>query len=130
VTVAVDNAELIREGYRRFAAQDVPGVLSLFSPDIAWEIPGPRALAGEYVGHERVGEFFGAVAETWDSLDVRPLEVFSDGPRVVVIGRHLIEVRGSSFDVPFVHVWTVEDGLATSFREYADTALFERMLES
>ena len=128
MAVATDNASLIREGYERFAAQDVEGVLALFSPELVWEIPGPQALAGEYRGREGAAEFFMKLPEYWDSIEVRPLEVLSEGERVVVIGRFNLDRKGRTYDIPFVHVWTVQDGLATSFREYTDTALFERML--
>jgi ketosteroid isomerase-like protein len=128
MAVATDNASVIREGYERFAAQDVEGLLALFSPELVWEIPGPQALAGEYRGPEGAADFFTKLPQYWDSIDVRPLEFLHDSERVVVIGRHLLGRRGCSYDIPFVHVWTVRDGRATSFREYTDTALFERML--
>ena len=32
------------------------------------------------------------------------------------------ETRPRALDVPFVHVWTFEDGLATRFRQFLDTA--------
>ena len=59
MAVATDNRAIIEEGYDRFAQQDVPGVLALFSPEIVWTIPGPSTLAGEYQGPAGVGEFFG-----------------------------------------------------------------------
>jgi ketosteroid isomerase-like protein len=128
MAVATDNTTVVREGYERFMAQDVEGVLALFSPELVWEIPGPQALAGEYRGPDGAAEFFTKLPQYWESIEVRPLEFLADGERVVAIGRHLIGRNGRKYDIPFVHVWTVRDGRVTSFREYTDTALFERML--
>lgn len=130
MAVATDNREIIREGYERFAQQDVPGVLALFSPEIVWTISGPSTLAGEYHGPEGVGEFFGKIAQTWDRLEVRPSEMLVDGDRVVVLGHHEIEVGGSNHEVPFVHTWRLDDGRPVSFEEYLDTARLEGMLAS
>lgn len=130
MAVATDNGSIIREGYDRFAQQDVPGVLALFSPEIVWTIPGPSTLAGEYHGPEGVGQFFGKIAQTWDRLEVRPSEILVDGDRVVVLGHHEIEVGGSNHEVPFVHTWRLDGGRAISFEEYLDTARLEGMLAS
>jgi len=130
MAVAVDNVGLIREGYERFARQDVPGVFALFSPALVWTIPGPAALAGVYRGHEEVAGFLAKLQESWEEQQVRPLELFGDGDRVVVLGEHLIVRQGESYRVPFAHAWTVEAGLATSFYEYTDTAELERILAS
>ena len=130
MTVATDSGTIIREGYERFAQQDVPGVLALFSSDIIWTIPGPSALAGEYHGPEGVGEFFGKIAQTWDRLEVHPSEMLVDGDRVVVLGHHEIELGGSTYEVPFVHAWRLENGRPISFEEYLDTARLEGLLAS
>jgi ketosteroid isomerase-like protein len=130
MAVTTDNRAIIEEGYERFAQQDVPGVLALFSPEIVWTIPGPSTVAGEYHGPEGVGEFFGKIAQTWDRLEVRPAEMLVEGDRVVVLGHHKIEVGGSSHDVPFVHTWRLDNGRPVSFEEYLDTARLEGMLAS
>ena len=128
MAVAVDNIALIRDGYERFARHDVPGVFALFSPELVWTIPGPAALAGVYRGHEEVGGFLAKLQESWEEQEVRPLELFGDGDRVVVLGEHHIVRKGEAYRVPFAHAWTVEGGLATSFYEYTDTGEIERIL--
>jgi hypothetical protein len=128
VPTTTDNTELIREGYGLFAAGDVEGVLARFSPEIVWSIPGPAAVAGEYRGHAGVGEFFAKVAATWDRLELRLEQLLEDGEMVVAVGTHEIERGGRTYEVPFAHAWRVRDGLAVSFREYSDTAYFERIL--
>lgn len=128
MTVAIDNATRIRDGYELFAKQDIEGVLALFSPQIRWTIPGPAPVAGEYVGHEGVGEFFKRIATVWSRLEVRPTEFIAEGDTVVAVGRHVGEGPGGTFDVGFAHVWQLEDGRSVSFHEYTDTAALERAL--
>jgi ketosteroid isomerase-like protein len=130
MTVATDNGAIIREGYERFAQQDVAGTLAMFSPEIMWTIPGPSALAGEYHGQDGVGEFFGKIGQTYDHLEVLPDEILVNGDRVVALGHHEIGVAGSTHQVPFVHVWRLDGERPISFYEYLDTARLERMLAS
>ena len=53
-----------------------------------------------------------------------PQEFIDAGPDVVVLGRYRGVARGTGkmLDVPFVRVWTFEDGLAVRFRQFLDTA--------
>jgi ketosteroid isomerase-like protein len=47
---------------------------------------------------------------------------------VLVMGRHTgTRPDGTPWEVPFAMVWTMEDGRATRFRQYGDSAL---MLEA
>ena len=52
-----------------------------------------------------------------------PQEFLDAGPDVVVLGRYrgIARETGKILDVPFVHVWTFEDGLAIRFRQFLDT---------
>ena len=128
MTVATDNAALIERGYELFGAGDVEGVFALFSPEIVWSIPGPKLLAGEYRGHAEVGGFFGKLRQTWESQELELEHVFADGDTVVVLGRHHLGLNDNTYTVPFAHAWRLEDGHAVSFREYTDTAEFDRIL--
>ncbi|MFF9207533.1 MULTISPECIES: nuclear transport factor 2 family protein [unclassified Streptomyces] len=53
------NAELIGRGYRPIAAGDIPAVLDLLDPDIAWHVPGHSPVSGDYHGPDGVLKFFG-----------------------------------------------------------------------
>ena len=46
------------------------------------------------------------------------------GSEIVVLGRYrgVAKETGKRLDVPFVHIWTVEDGTAVRFRQFLDTA--------
>lgn len=128
VTVATSNAAMIEEGYSLFAAGDIEGVFALFSPEIVWTIPGPKLIEGEYRGHAELAGFFAKLQEAWQSQELELEHVLGEGDVVVALGRHHIGLNDRTYVVPFAHAWRVVDGLAVSFREYTDTAEFERML--
>jgi uncharacterized protein len=130
MAVTTNSTELVREGYRRFAKQDIEGVLALFSPEISWTIPGPEGLGGTYRGHAGVGEFFGKIGEVWETLEIHVDEVIADGDRVIVLGRHIGKGAGGEFAVGFVHAWRTEGDQLVSLVEYTDTEKLRQALRA
>jgi ketosteroid isomerase-like protein len=53
------------------------------------------------------------------------------GDDVVVLGRYrgVAQGTGKKLDVPFVHVWTLQDGKAVRFRQFLDTAGWREALQ-
>lgn len=116
------NTELIATGYRAFAAQDIPTVLAMLDPDIEWYIPDELPDGGLYRGPDGVLQFFGKLQETYTEFRVEPDRFSAVEPdRVLVEGHHRGAVGDSAFDVEFIHLWTVRDGMATAYREYCDS---------
>jgi ketosteroid isomerase-like protein len=114
------NAELLRSGYDAFAEGDVPAVLALFSPDITWHVPGRNPLTGVYTGHDEVVGFFGMLAERSDgtfNLDVHDILDNGDDKVVVLVTENATR-NGDSVAFEAVHVWRMEDGLATRFQAF------------
>lgn len=118
-----DNVALVRAGYEKFAAGDIPGVLELFDADLVWTTPDSIRGGGRYTGPHGAAEFFSTLPGNYADLDVRP-ETFIDGSdSVTVLGTHSGHTAaGTAFRIPFAHVWTVREGKATNFTEYFDTA--------
>ena len=111
-------AELIRSGYEAFAAGDIPGVLAIFADDISWTIPGRSPLAGVYTGHDEVLGFFGQLMERSDgTFNLEISDVLDNGAdKVAVLVTEIAQRDAASLSDPGVHLWTVLDGKATSFR--------------
>jgi hypothetical protein len=117
-----DNVALVRSGYDAFARGDVEAVLSLFDPAMKWYSPDSVRFGGSYSGPAGVGEFFSKLPENYAELHVEPTTYIDRADTVVAIGRHRgRSAAGIAFEIPFVHVWTLSNGKATTFTEYFDT---------
>ena len=122
--MAQSNAEIIRSGYEAFAAGDVPAVLAIFSDDISWRIPGRNPLAGTYTGPDEVLGFFQGLGERSDgtfNLDVD--DVLDNGDdKVVLLVTETAQRNDASLSVSAVHVWSLQDGKATTFQAFGADA--------
>jgi ketosteroid isomerase-like protein/predicted ester cyclase len=119
----VGNVETVRSGYAAFAAGDIPTVLALFTDDHVWTTLDSVPTGGVYRGPQGVGEFFTKLGQYYAELSVEPESFIDAGDTVVATGRHRGRtMTGNAFDVPWVHIWTLRDGKATSFTELFDTA--------
>ena len=117
----MSNTDVIKSGYDAFARQDIPAVLAVFAPDIVWYSPDSVRNGGTYKGHDEVLGFFSALPDQYNELHVQPRQFVEQGDTVIAIGNHTGTAATGAFDIPFVHVWTVRDGKATSFTEFFDT---------
>ncbi len=57
------DAEIVKELYRAFPAQDGPALQQLFDPAVVRHQPGGSVLAGDHRGVAAVMSFFGRVGE-------------------------------------------------------------------
>ncbi len=119
----MDNVDLVKRSYEAFARGDALGDVH---PEIEWQQAQGLPHGGVYYGVEAVRRaiFDPLDEEWWDEFSATPDEFLDAGPEVVVLGRYRGVAKGTGklLDVPFVHVWTVEGGQATRFRQFLDTA--------
>jgi ketosteroid isomerase-like protein len=113
------NLDLVRGAYEAFSRGDVGGVLAILSDDVEWTVPPPLPQAVEAHGRDEVGAFFERLVGIWQDFSVEVDDFVSSGNRVCVIGRGSGNVDGSPAGYGFVHCWTLADGHATRFDEYA-----------
>ena len=113
---AQGNADLVRSGYEAFSKGDLETVSKLFASEIRWHIPGRSPIAGTYTGHDEVFGFFATlVQETGGTFKVDVHDLLASDDHVVVLAKESAERAGRSLDSNEVHVWHIEDGLATEF---------------
>lgn len=119
------NIELIHQVYDAFTKGDSGRLLSYMAQDIAWEEPDVPGLpfAGKRQGRASVAEFFQMVAAVQQIREFSPAEFIAQDDRVVVLGHYEWTVRANGFDwgSDWVHIFTVQDGKVTAFRELTDT---------
>jgi uncharacterized protein len=113
------NVDILRRAYDAFAAGDVPTVLALFSPTIAWHVPGRSPLSGDYQGHDQVVDFFTKSMELCGgTLRVDVDELLGSADTVVALTTVSATRQGRAWSSPEVHVWRLRDGCAIEFREF------------
>ena len=123
----MSNLQVVEAMYAAFATGDVPGVVSRLSDDIVWNEAEnfPYADNNPYVGPDAVvSGVFGRIMEDWEYwnlVEIQLREMSGDG--VLSTGRYQAKNKatGKSISAQFAHVWTLENGKATRFQQYADT---------
>ena len=122
----VDNVDLARNSYEAFGRGDLDGALAMMDDDIEWHQAQGLPHGGLYHGVDEVRRsIFEPLDESWWSeFSALPDQFLDAGSEIVVLGRYrgVGKETGKVLDVPFVHVWTVENGKAVRFRQFLDTA--------
>ena len=128
----MSNLDTVKAVYQAFAEADVPSVLGLLSPDIAWTEAEGFPLAGTYHGPNAVltGVFMRLGTEFVGFAAV-PDEFIDGGDTVVALGKYsgTYKATGKSFQADFAHVWKLQDGKAIRFIQYVDTLLVHRAIQ-
>jgi ketosteroid isomerase-like protein len=118
-TTAQINADLIRRAYDAFSRGDKEGVFALFAKDILWHIPGRGPLSGDYRGHGEVQGFFQHFMElSSGTFRLQVDHILAEGDLVVVLCTDIAQRGNRNWSSQQVHVWTVRNGCAATFREY------------
>ena len=118
--------ELVQRSYAAFERDDLDAVLADMHPDIEWHQAQGLPHGGFYRGVDEVRRniFDPLDEEWWSEFTATPEQFLDAGTEIVVIGRYRGVAKGTGkvLDVPFVHVWTVENEQAVRFRQFLDTA--------
>ena len=120
-----DNVGLVKSGYAAFAVGDMDGVAALLSPDLVWYEAESLPYGGVYHGPDAVMEnIFMAIGRDWSDYVAEPQRFIDGGDHVVVLGeyRGIHNESGGRLQVPFAHVWRMEEGRLVEFHQFTDTA--------
>jgi ketosteroid isomerase-like protein len=117
------DLEKVQEIYDAYERRDLVSVFQLLAKDVEFLQSTELPWGGHYTGHDEARQFLAILREHIDSRVV--LERLIDaGDRVVAVGRTVGKACATNleFDVPVVHVWTLQDGQVTRFEAYIDNA--------
>lgn len=122
-----NNVAVVQGMYDSFAKGDVPAVLASLDEEVVWNEAEnfPYADGNPYIGHDAVvnGVFarLGSEWEYWNLVDMNLFE--TNGNMVLATGRYQAKNKksGKKINAQFAHLWTLKDGKAVSFQQYADT---------
>lgn len=121
--MAGQNVETMRRAYEAFNRQDIPGALGVFSEQIEWNEPGGgNSPSGVFNGRQSVGnDVFSAIPQYFTAFAATPNQFIDAGDTVVVVGRFQGTAKsGQSFDIPFAHVWRMQNGEPVRFDNYPE----------
>ncbi|RJF92183.1 nuclear transport factor 2 family protein [Noviherbaspirillum saxi] len=121
-----ESKQLAMLGYQKFQSGDIQGLLDLYTEDIEWvgleteNIP----FSGTYRGKAGVAEFFRVLDEAQQVIRFEPQDFIADGDKVAVTGQAtwLVRSTGQTYESPWVHIFTMQDGKVKRFHHFNDTA--------
>jgi uncharacterized protein len=122
--------EAVQEGYDCFSKGDIAGLVALFgdnttfTPLMGLEGKAPLVTPKGTFSREEMPAYFARLAEELEFTKWQNRQWLADGDTVVLLGRYEGRNKrtGKPFASEFVHVLTVTDGKAASFKEFTDTA--------
>lgn len=119
------NVDVVRQLYLGFSRSDVEAVRKLLDEDVEWLQCAGFPGGGHHRGVDTVLQrVFGNLRTQWQEFSATVDEYLDAGDCVVAIGsyagRHM--VTGTSMTAVFAHIFDLENGRITRFRQYADTA--------
>ena len=122
------NVDLIKTAYGHFKTGNMPAVLEMLSPDVRWGMigrPHDVPMAGIRKGKQGALDFFKTLNEVQELKEFAPQKFMGEDDTVVIIGHTKWKMNKSGIEGEndWVHVFTIEDGLVTSFRGHQDTGL-------
>jgi ketosteroid isomerase-like protein len=122
--VSEHDVKSLRRIYGALSRWDVEELLSDVAHDIEWSSPDTLPWGGTRHGHDGVRAFASIFQDHVEGPWAEPDDFLDAGDRMVVLGRLRGRARasGQGFEVHFVHIWTLTDGMASRCRVYFDTA--------
>jgi len=122
-----DAIELVKRGYALFKSGNVQGFLELCAPDIEWGDPAIKGLphhAGTVRGRDALARVLQALVANEEILEFEQRIFAAEGDRVFVEGtwRARAKPTGRTFQIDYVHAFTVRDGKVQKYNGYWDTA--------
>jgi uncharacterized protein len=124
-----ENVVIINRVYEVFEKRDIVAFFGFLSPEIDI-IQCPQVpWGGQFHGFEEANVFFGKVTSYLDS-HVAIERLINGGDRIAVIGRThgTIKGTGRSFDVPIMHLWEFQHGLAVRLEIVLDVPTMQAAL--
>ena len=128
--VDADTIETFQRIYSALQRGDWEELRISLAHDIEWSSPDTLPWGGTRHGHDGVETFAQLFADHVDGFWADPDDYFVADNCVIVLGRisGTAHESGRTFEVPFAHVWTLDDGVPRRFRAFFDTAPIQAAL--
>jgi len=119
----MSNVELIGKFYTAFKNKDKETYLSLCDDNIEWQLADGMPNGGRYIGKSAVfEEYFPQMLSNFKEFHAIPEQITDIKDHVMVTGKYTgISNKEKSFDVPFSHVYHIQNEKIVQFRQFTDT---------
>ncbi len=126
----MSNEELIKKFYVAFKNKDMKIINQVCDESIEWNTLKGMPHGGKYVGLKAIFEdYFPNMLSNFEEFHAIPDEYLESKDHVTVIGRYQgISKIGKKFDVPFSHVYLVQENKIKQFRQYTDIKTIQESL--
>jgi ketosteroid isomerase-like protein len=123
--------ETVQDFYAAIAAGDTERMVALMSPDIEW-ISVVDFHVQDRGPEEVMKKVFAPLMQEWESFSPAPSQFHAQGSTVVSLGRFACVHRATHkrADLPYAHVWGIQDGKIERHRQYIDTLALEQVRRS
>ncbi|HET9118175.1 MAG TPA: nuclear transport factor 2 family protein, partial [Pseudonocardiaceae bacterium] len=92
----------------------------IFAESAVWHEPGSSLIAGDYVGRDRVFEFFGKLAElSGRTFKADPVDILADDDRAVAVQHSTGTRNGKTLDTRDILEFEISDGKVVNVQLYA-----------
>ena len=126
-----EEVQALRRIYDAFSRWDVDELCRNVTHDFEMNLPETLPFGGTRHGYDGVWAFAVVYRDFIEGAWADPDDFLDAGDRVVVLGRMRgrAKATGRAFEMPFAHVWTLTDGVASRCRAYLDSAVVTLALE-
>ena len=117
------NSAIVAQIFERFAAGDVPGLLSFQSDEVVWDHRGPASpLNNLWKGKTGITQFLNTLLTTQEVIEFEPQDFFVNEDQVVALGHFRFKVIETEREwaSDFAMVFTLKEGLVTHWRPIFD----------
>jgi ketosteroid isomerase-like protein len=116
------NQDVVDQAYAAFGSGDIPALIDLVDDNVRWDAPATLPQGGSFKGKDGVAAFFQGLGAAWSSLEVdtEAIGEVAGGTVVGVVHGAGSLQGGGPAEYGAVHVFSVENGRITRFREFVD----------
>lgn len=114
--------DIVARFYAALSAGDAATALGLMASDIEWTTMWHYKVVGR--GPDNVAQgLLVPLMNEWTDFALTPTQYITEGNTVVSLGRFtgLHNTSGRVVDAGYAHVWTINLGKISHFRQYIDT---------
>jgi uncharacterized protein len=122
--MAEEDVQALRRIYAAFSRWDIDELSHDVTHDFELNLPESLPYGGTRHGYDGVQAFASVHQDHVEGQWADPDEFLDAGDRIVVLGRNRGRATrtGRAFEMPFAHVWTLTDGVASPCQVYTDSA--------